>query len=193
MLPLICVHTLYCAVNGLLLVPYSFVAYSQQPDEELTSARNTLHAPQPQTLGKSQHASWTQGHIKQAFVFFQKTERTHNSKRTCLTFTFVNGGCQHSLKNDLTRYYIFAVIWVYFFYLCGKISPFSECQHGSLLCGCFGASVLHLYALECLNDSSNHHNYHPWLTHQFTVTSWKASTGRDIHHNIWLYKMYTSL
>lgn len=105
----------------------------------------------------------------------------------------MNVGCQHSLKNDLTHYYIFAIIWVYFFYLCGKISPFSECQHASLLCGCFGASVLHLYALECLNDSSNHHNYHPWLTHQFTVTSWKASAGGDTQHTVWLYKMYTRL
>lgn len=70
--------------------------------------------------------------------------------------------CQHSLKNDLTCHYIFAIIWVYFFYLCGKISPFSECQHAPLLCGCFGASVLHLYVLESLNDSSNHHNYRPW-------------------------------
>lgn len=36
------------------------------------------------------------------------------------------------------------------FYLCGKISPYSQCQHAPLLCGCFGPSVLHLYVLECL-------------------------------------------
>lgn len=45
-----CVRSLYCAVNGVLLVLYFLVTLLRQRDEAMTSTGQSVLSPQPQTL-----------------------------------------------------------------------------------------------------------------------------------------------